>query len=808
VITGGFLMSRTTAISSDSPLHPAEPRHVLEREAVRFLADLPALPFSQDDITAGSESELQAAVCGRSEDVDLARTIHTSNYLKNIRERTAAGESPTIVIRQLQEFLTSSDVTVWENSWVRFPRRLLNRTADQLFDGDLAADKRDAKGPLRADAHRYLLTEQGEEWVRLPISYLLKLALAQVIGDIERDAPLLAAEGRRLLDHFLNDNSSPETFSFYVSRMEPAQGMGKGIARETAIRFLLTHLLVLYANRQFGLQEGGQQVVVYASPHPPLRQRRLNGLVSDAFYRELFMNPCLSGWDRGEEKSRYMGLCHEVLSRSQLNAVVRLKDAGIITRNLVVLPSTSNISLANNGTHLSLGSRLLTQALQAGGKRFSAGHEKVVGDLVIKIVEHFLPLFAGTYSAAPYRMNFRDFHPETALGFLPHELDFAHLRMLWRRWKKKGGLSVFGRSITPLGPPWLDRAISFIFNLRGDYLPDFRLIDYLVSLLSTDQSPALNGIQGNDIRLKRDLGQLGVFDERMSLYLFYKLRAQSVMGFSGFEGRHYSLFWNHLDDFADAASLQALVTALAFHYIATGAVTHEDIPDDPFTESERRQCMFASAIGIGTVNVREAGPNRFLMRILATTQKTRASRRYAGHLRVRVDDYRLALLATLEEDAAELVEAFQLKDHLTRLRERLFAPERESTAGKLTRGILDSVGAGSPMHLSGEEFAQAAEGYYRRQLRTQYVREALGCIQDDLQAIDQAGSEEDRRYRGFATAVIGSRSAAEVFAQAESDVLSETVDVPTLRRCLALCILTIARAGAASHRRDDRSLAS
>ncbi|HRC43777.1 MAG TPA: hypothetical protein PLT27_06990, partial [Nitrospira sp.] len=67
-----------------------------------------------------------------------------------------------------------------------------------------------------------------------------------------------------------------------------------------------------------------------------------------------------------------MGLCHEVLSRSQLNAVVRLKDAGIITRNLVVLPSTSNISLANNGTHLSLGSRVLTQALQSGGKAFSA----------------------------------------------------------------------------------------------------------------------------------------------------------------------------------------------------------------------------------------------------------------------------------------------------------------------------------------------------------------------------------------------------------------------------------------------------
>lgn len=801
-------MSRTTAVSSDSSVHSCEFRHVIEREAIRFLADLPVLPFSHDDVTAGSESELQAAVCGRPENVDLAQTIHASNYLRNIRERTEAGESPRIVIRQLQEFLSDSESTVWENSWVRCPRKLLNKAADQLLADDLRADKLDPKGPLRADVDRYLITVQGEQWIRIPVSYLLRLALAQAVGEIERDAPMVAREGRRLLDHFLNDNSSPETFSFYVPRMEAAEGMGRGIARETAIRFLLTQLLVQYANRQFGLDETGQHVVVYASPHPPLRQRRLNGLISDSFYRELFMNPCLSGWDRGEEKSRYMGLCHEVLSRSQLNAVVRLKDAGIITRNLVVLPSTSNISLANNGTHLSLGSRRLTDALQAGDKRFSAAHEKVVGDLVIKIVEHFLPLFVGTYSAAPYRMNFRDFHPETALGFLPHELDFTHLRMLWRRWKKKAGLSVFGRSITPLGPLWLDRTISFAFNLRGDCLPDFRLIDYLVSLLSTEQSPALDGMPGNDLRLKRDLGQLGVFDERMSLYLLYKLRAQSVMGFSGFEGRHYSLFSNHMDDFMEAAGMQALVTALALRYIATGVVSHADIPDDPLTESERRQCLFASAIGVGTVNVREGGPNRFLTRILGKTQKTRASRRYAGHLRVRCEDYRLALLATLEEDAAELVEAFQLKDCLGRLRERLIDSERRSTAGKLTQGILGSVGARSAFELSGEEFAQAAEGYYRKQLRTQYVREALDCIQEDLQALDRGGSEQDRQYRGLATAVIGIRSAADVFGQAQQGLLQETADAETLQRCLGLCIVSIARAGATAYRKGDQSIAS
>jgi hypothetical protein len=144
--------------------------------------------------------------------------------------------------------------------------------------------------------------------------------------------------------------------------------------------------------------------------------------------------------------NRYMHLCHTVLSRSQLNAVIKLREAGIIVNNLVVLPSTSNISLANNGTHISLGSRLLTRLMQDPHSGYGPLEEKHYGDLAIKIVEHFLPLFVGTYSAAPYRIDFMDFHPERVLGFLPHELDFTHLR-------KKNFLLLRNSSalISPLG---------------------------------------------------------------------------------------------------------------------------------------------------------------------------------------------------------------------------------------------------------------------------------------------------------------------------------------------------------------------
>src|SRR5208283_3953475 len=144
---------------------------------------------------------------------------------------------------------------------------------------------------------------------------------------------------------------------------------------------------------------------VYHAPHPPVRQTELSSCISDSFYRELFMSPCLSGWEDGQAKADYMHLCHQVLSRSQLNSVAKLREAGIITNDLIVLPSLSNVSLANNGIHITMGSRALTQALGDAGGSFSLRDEKRVGDLAIKIYEHFLPLFVGTYSAAPSRID-------------------------------------------------------------------------------------------------------------------------------------------------------------------------------------------------------------------------------------------------------------------------------------------------------------------------------------------------------------------------------------------------------------------
>jgi hypothetical protein len=756
---------------------------------------LGSLPFAAQDTTAGSETELQVAVAGRRSDVDLPLTIEASSYFENLLRRARSGDGSDRPIHALEEFLADNQRGIWENSGVRFPYHLLHGYARDVFQCDLRADKLNPKSGPRSDRGRYLSGPEDDQTVRVPISYLIKLALADLVGRQEKLPGSIKETGRKLMAHYLNDNTSPETHSFHVVPIRPDAGMGRALARETAKRFLLTSLLVGYANRRFDLADSGQKAMIYFSPHPPLRQKNLNNIIPDSFYRDLYMSPCLSGWQQGEQKHRYMHLCHQVLSRSQINAVAKLREAGIITNNLVILPPLSNTSLANNGTHISLGSQRLGALLKDRTSGFDARHEKLIGDLVIKVAEHFLPLFVGTYSAAPYRLGFSDFHPETALGFLPHELDYTHLRMLWRRWRKKASLSLCGRSVTPFGPPWFDHGFSRLCNLRGDFVPDFRLLDYPVCFLSTNRSPALNGQLGNQERLKEDLANMGISDQQMSLYLFLKPREFKTMGFSGVEGRHYSVFENFGRDLGNATSIQGLVVALAYKLIATGRISHADIPDDPVLESERRQIFFGAAIDLPTFFVHQNSSNRFLQRILAKTKRTRSSRRYPGYRRVYNIEY-------LRDEAPDLVSSMNQACNLEDLKLRLDFPGECSTSGKLTRGIVARLNAKNPMSVPPEQFNQAAEDHYRETLKHSHMVEALEYLERDLQRLDQAACIGDNAIIEALKYNLQGQSASNFLKKIKRDLLADELDIETLQRLINLLIFTIHR----DQVRADRAL--
>ncbi len=742
------------------------------------------LPFSANDVSIGSENELQTSVIGKAGDADLPQAVRNSTYFSNLFKQAASGETSRRPINSIEKYLSGAPGDSWENSWVRFPRRFLSMFALKVFERDLLADKENPLAGPRKDRDKFIFISEGMEWLRIPMSYLLKLSLADAIG--EGNYPLSVRErGMAMLDNFINDNTSPETHSFYVASSCATASAASVAADEAALRYFVSQLSVFYANAKLGLTAYGQRAVVYQSPLPPVRQRELNNLVSDSFYRELYMSPCLSGWTRGEEKQAYMHLCHEVLSRSNLNAVGKLRDAGIITRNLVVLPNTSNISLANNGAHVSMGSAKLSTALADAGSGFGPGHEKYAADLSIKIMEHFLPLFVGTYSAAPYRMDFHDFHPERAMAFLTHELAPTHLRMIWRRWRKKARLKVFNRPVTPFGPAWIDKTLDALLGFQGDYLPDYRLIDYLVCLLSTESSPAFNGELGSEDKLKNDLTRMGVFDKQMSLYHFIKARSYGRVGFSGFEGRYYSLFPSVRNDMARAVGIQNLVAMLAFKLMAKGVVTHAHIPDSPFIESERRQISFGAAIGIPTFYVRAKTDNMFLGGILRQTASIRQSGRYPGYLRVKNAEYRRALLEFITTHGSDLVELLGMRETMADLKRRL-DEDGMCAHERLTGAILGMAGAKDRYKLSASEFNAAAEKYYSTTLRDEHTREGFAVVLE----IFNSGSLDSEELE-IVSRLTGGRPAGDYMRSVERDLLNERLDAPQLRTVTGLAITAV-----------------
>src|SRR5262249_30216794 len=136
------------------------------------------LPFSLNDTTAGSETELQAAVLGKSDDVDLPISIRASNYFENVARRAASGDTSPRSVRKLLDYLEGDSDCVWENSWVRVPLRTLSWLARVVLDQDLHSDKANPLAPYRSDLRAFCFASGGEDFIRIPISYLLKLALA------------------------------------------------------------------------------------------------------------------------------------------------------------------------------------------------------------------------------------------------------------------------------------------------------------------------------------------------------------------------------------------------------------------------------------------------------------------------------------------------------------------------------------------------------------------------------------------------------------------------------------------------------
>ena len=143
-----------------------------EIEAIRFFRGETAetlSPFVGVDTSAGMEYELQVAVEGSDKDVDLPMVIRDSNFYRNTVKRALRGDLAQDRVEVLDEFLDENHSAVWENSWVRIPRRVLSSATGMLLDSDLRADKSDPAKGLRADLHRFHCHHRGEPMLRLQV---------------------------------------------------------------------------------------------------------------------------------------------------------------------------------------------------------------------------------------------------------------------------------------------------------------------------------------------------------------------------------------------------------------------------------------------------------------------------------------------------------------------------------------------------------------------------------------------------------------------------------------------------------------
>jgi len=229
----------------------------------------------------------------------------------------------------------------------------------------------------------------------------------------------------------------------------------------------------------------------------------------------------------------------------------------------------------------------------------------------------------------------------------------------------------------------------------------------------------------------------------MSFYMPVRLREEQRDGYSGFEARYYSLFPSYDRDMAPAASLQQFLLALAYRLALQGEVTHQEIPDDPTSESERRQPFFFAAAGVPAFYVHRDSRNQFLRTLLLNCKKTRPSRRHSGYFRISIRDYRRALLVYIQQAASDLAEAMNMQATLGDLAARCDDKQQEASH-RLLRSVLGDS-AKDAMHIEAREFNRMAEDFYREDLRREHLREALVHLHEDVVQLERSGSDDVRQ---------------------------------------------------------------
>ncbi len=243
-------------------------------------------------------------------------------------------------------------------------------------------------------------------------------------------------------------------------------------------------------------------------------------------------------------------------------------------------------------------------------------------------------------------------------------------------------------------------------------------------------------------RLSSELDELGIVDQRMSFYMPLRLRERHRDGYSGFEARYYSLFPSYDRDMAPAANLQQFLLAFAYRLALQGEVTHEEIPDDPTSESERRQPFFFSAAGAARVLRASRLAQSVAAHHPAELQEDPTEPTTSGVLpRFRFETI-AGLLAFVQQTGSDLAESMDMQETLADLALRCANRELEAS-NRLTGRVMGGSAEGA-MRVEAREFNRMAEEFYRDGLRREHLREAFSHLREDLATVEKLEGDEWR----------------------------------------------------------------
>ena len=163
--------------------------------------------------------------------------------------------------------------------------------------------------------------------------------------------------------------------------------------------------------------------------------------------------------------------------------------------------------------------------------------------------------------------------------------------------------------------------------------------------------------------------------------------------------------------------------------------------------------------------------------------------RYPGFLKIPVGEYQRALVQILRKDAEDIIEMHGLQATLDDLERRVTQPQEYSTAGRMRGDILAELNAAHPLDVSGTEFNQATERYYRERLLAHHLHDALDFLQQDAMEMDSGRFNSDLN-EGLGRILKG-RSALAYVRASSAGLISGDLDLADITRLLQLQLSAI-----------------